>query len=86
MAFKTMFEFDRFILSLDQTNISINILNSIISIDAPVFTVTYIYICIQGRHEFSQPANFVLASLGTSTLAESQKSFRGRWNSALLWM
>ena len=52
MSFKTMFEFDRFILSLDQTNISINILNSIISIDAPVFTVTYI--CIQGRHEFLQ--------------------------------
>ena len=35
-----MFDFDRFILSLDQTNISINILNSIVSIAAIVFTVT----------------------------------------------
>ena len=35
-----MFEYDRVILSLDQTNISINILNSIVSIAAIVFTAT----------------------------------------------
>ena len=40
MSFKTMFDFDRVILSLDQTNISINILKSIVSIAAIVFTVT----------------------------------------------
>ena len=40
MSFETMFEFDRYILSLDQANISINILESIVSIAEIVSTVT----------------------------------------------
>ena len=40
MSFETMFEFDRYILSLDQANISINILDSIVSIAEIVSTVT----------------------------------------------